>query len=100
MSLAKIYNYIDRLCKPGETPNNILVAFTDFANYMMANPQILASTPVLREEMRRKAYEVHAIPTVMNPHDQGIAIEAADTAAVFLRFLFYVLPLNEEYKRT
>ncbi len=99
MSLQKIYSYIDRLCKPGATPDDILVAFTDFANYMMGNPTILATTPQLRSEMRLKAYEVHALPNQPNPHNQGIVNEAADTAAVFLRFLHYVLPLHEEYVR-
>lgn len=98
MSIEKINEYIDILCKSGESQDNILVAITDMMNYLMAHPQLVARAPPFRDEIRRKAYEIFGLYIGPNcPYNQGIAVEAADTARCFLRFLHYVVPLNQEF---
>ena len=98
MSVEKIKEYIDALCRPGESTDNILMTITEMMNYLMAHPELVARAPPFRAEMRRKAYEIFGIYVGADcPYNQGIAVEAADTARCFLRFLHYVVPLNEEY---
>jgi hypothetical protein len=96
----KIKEYIGRLCDTANNINTTLKVFTDMMNYLMAHPDLVARAPPFRAEMRVKAAEIFNLYVGADcPYDQGVAVEAADTARAFLRFLWYVVPLNEEFVR-
>jgi hypothetical protein len=100
MSVERIKEFIGLLCAPDNDMNKSLKVFTDMMNYLMAHPGLVARAPPFRAEMRTKAAEIFNLYVGTGcPYDQGIAVEAADTARVFLRFLWYNVPLNEEFQQ-
>ena len=99
MSADRIKEYMTTLCRSDYCdPTEIMRTYCDFAKYVVANPDQIATMPAWRIAIRKKAQQIlnldaHGRRLI---HD-GYDLKAIQTSKFLLWYLDQALPLNEKY---